>query len=265
MSQDLKGKIAIVTGAASGIGKATAEALCEAGATSVIADIDLPGGRAVAAGLRAAGYHAVAHVVDMGDHAGIGAFVRNVVTEHGGIDIVVNNAVRTDANDGQVAEIEDGLWSELLAANLIGPAILSRHAIPSMIARGGGALVHIASVAGIRGEDTRTCYGVAKAGLIGLSRSIAVQYGKLGITSNCIAPGLVLTPAAKATFQPDMLSLLEQHHMTRELGTPEGIAAAVRFLVSHGARFITGQTLVADGGFSAATPVVAALRRAERT
>lgn len=260
MTQQLTGRIAIVTGGASGIGRATAEMLSRAGAMAIIADINGPGGSDVAAALRSEGHRAEARVVDLGDHAGIADMVGEIVGQHGGIDIVVNNAVRTDPGDRKVDEIPDRLWTVLLATNLIGPAVLSRHAIPSMIARGGGALVHIASVAGIRGENTRTCYGTAKAGLIGLSRSIAVQYGKQGITSNCIAPGLVLTPAARESFDPELLAMFLEHHMTGELGTPEGIAAAVRFLVSPEARFITGQTLVADGGFSAAMPLVPAFR-----
>ena len=259
--QELSGKIAIVTGAASGIGKGTAEALCVAGALVVIADIDSRGGLRVAEELRKAGHTAEARSLDLADSSAIAVFADRVIAAHGGIDIVVNNAVRTDPQDGKVADISAALWSEMMTVNLIGPAQLSRCAIPSMIQRGGGAFVHVASVAGIRSEDTRTCYGTTKAALIALSRSIAVQYGKQGITSNCIAPGLVLTPAAATTFDAHMLELLRDHHMTRDLGQPEDIAAMIRFLVSPAARFITGHTLVADGGFTASNPMVAAFRK----
>jgi NAD(P)-dependent dehydrogenase (short-subunit alcohol dehydrogenase family) len=260
--RELAGKIAIVTGGASGIGKATAESLSLAGATAIIADINFSGAWQVADDLRAEGHRAEAHELDIADQAGLAAFAEKVIADHGGVDIVVNNAVRMDPADGKIADIPGALWTDLLAANVVGPALLSRHVIPSMIERGGGAFVHIASVAGIRGEDTRSCYGTAKAALIGLSRSIAVQYGKQGIVSNCIAPGLILTPAAAAAFDLDMLALFKRYHMTRDIGLPEEVAATVRFLVSSAARFITGQTIVADGGFSASTPTVAAFRQA---
>jgi len=196
----------------------------------------------------------------MGDPVSIAALAGEVIDDEGGIDLVVNNAVRTDGRDEQVADIDAALWQELLAVNLIGPALLARAAIPSMINRGGGAFVHVASVGGLRGEDTRTCYGTAKAGLLGLSRSIAVQYGKQGIRSNCIAPGLVMTPAAQTAFDPAMLDMLRHHHMTAELGTADGIAKAITFLLSPAAAFLTGHVLVMDGGFSIATPIVPAFR-----
>jgi len=257
---ELAGKIAIITGAASGIGKATAETLCRAGAHSIIADINMDAAHDVERALRDAGHRADAIALDMSDGAQIAEAAARVIADHGGIDIVVNNAVRTDPADGKVADISQELWAGMLATNLIGPALLSRQAIPSMIARGGGALVHIASAAGLRGEDTRTCYGTTKAALLGLSRSIAVQYGKQGITSNCIAPGLVMTPTVEAIFEDDTLALFKAHHMTRELGQPGEIAEMIRFLVSPAARFITGHTLVADGGFTAAMPMVPAFR-----
>ena len=261
--QQLLDKVAIITGGASGIGEATARALAAAGAMAIIADIDIGGARQVAQDIGSAGHKAEAFELDIGDHPAIARFTDRVIAKHGGIDVVVNNAVRTDAADKKVADIPAELWTGMLAANLVGPAMLSRQAIPSMIGRGGGAFVHIASVAGIRSEDTRSCYGVTKAALIGLSRSIAVQYGKHGIVSNCIAPGLILTPAAAATFDAATLDLLKRHHMTRDLGLPEEIAAMVCFLLSPAARFITGQTLVADGGFTASTPTVAPFREAE--
>lgn len=260
MDSGLDGQVAIVTGGASGIGLATARTLAASGARVWIADIDESGSVDAQASLRREGFDCFIRSVDMGDPISIAALAEDVIEQEGGIDLVVNNAVRTDDRDRQVADIDASLWHGLLAANLIGPALLSRAVIPSMIDRGGGAFVHVASVGGLRGEDTRTCYGTAKAGLLGLSRSIAVQYGKQGIRSNCIAPGLVMTPAAQTAFDPAMLDMLRHHHMTAELGTADGIAKAITFLLSPAAAFLTGHVLVMDGGFSVATPIVPAFR-----
>ena len=256
----LAGKIAIVTGGASGIGAATCRALDREGAAVVVTDINLKGAQQLASEL--AGEHGKAHALalDMGDAAEIADVAAQVIAAHGGIDIVVNNAVKTDPADGPAAEIDADTWLSQMTTNLIGPALLSKAAIPSMIARGGGSLVHIASAAGIHSEDTRTCYATAKSGLFALSRSIAVQYGKQGIRSNCIAPGLILTPAARATFSEEQLELLRQTHMTPDLGTPEQIADTVVYLCSAAAGFVTGHTLVADGGFTAAASIVPVMR-----
>ena len=260
MAHDLAGKVVIVTGGASGIGLAVCRVLAQAGAYVSVADIDGPGAARAAGELTAAGLRAEAFPTDMGDARQIDALASATATAFGGIDFVVNNAVQMDQGDAAVHEIDADLWRTLLSANLIGPALLSRAAIPHMLSRGGGAFVHMASLAGMRGEDSRTCYATAKAGLFGLSRSIAVQYGKQGIRSNCIAPGLVMTPAAHAAFDPSLLNLLLEHHMTAQLGTAEQLAAAVCFLLSGQAAFMTGQVLVIDGGMSAAMPGVPAFR-----
>jgi len=226
----------------------------------VIADVDGEGANRVAHQLCQQGLSALSVPTDIGDADQIVELVATAKSAFGGVDYVVNNAVRTDPGDGRVAEIGAELWHQLLSTNVVGPALLAAQAVPLMLERGGGAFVHLSSVAGLRGEDTRTCYGTAKAALLGLSRSLAVQYGKQGIRSNCIAPGLVLTPAAHSAFDPDLLKLLLDHHMTERLGTPDELAASILYLLSPAAGFITGQVLVMDGGFSAANPVVPAFR-----
>jgi len=259
---DNAGKVAVVTGAASGIGAATAEALARSGAT--VAAIDIAADRLdrVCKDLAGQGLSCEAIVLDMADHPGIAAAAQGIVARHGGIDLLVNCAAKVGPEDGKVDAIDAATWMGFLAANLVGPALLARAALPAMLARGGGAMVHVASAAGLRGEDTRTCYGAAKAGLMALSRSIATQYGKQGVRSNAIAPGLIMTPAARRTFDPDLLALLESYHQTPQLGEPDDVAEAILFLLSPAARFINGHTLVNDGGFTTMTPIVPAFRAA---
>jgi NAD(P)-dependent dehydrogenase (short-subunit alcohol dehydrogenase family) len=258
----LEGKVAIVTGAASGIGAATAAAMAREGAVAVVADVNLEGAEAVAARIAAEGLESAAIRVDMGDDASITALSERVLAEYGGIDIVVNNAVHVSPHDGPAVANDAALWHSQMAVNLIGPALLSRCAIPSMIERGGGALVHISSNSALRPTDERTCYTAAKAGLIGLSRAIAVQYGKQGVRSTCIVPGSILTPAAYTTFTPDMLSMLREHTQTPDrLGAPEDIAQAAVFLSSPEAAYITGTELVVDGGLTTGSSMVSEFRR----
>lgn len=260
-------KVAIVTGGAAGIGAATCRRLAATGCLVIIADIDAAAARTLAAELEARGAAALAYTIDLGVRDEIGAMIANIVERFDGVDILVNNAAALDAtrHDHAVAEIDPAIWDRQIAVNLTAPMLLSRAVIPLMIARGGGAIVHLASAAATRAEDNRTGYGTTKSALLALSRSIAVQYGKSGVRSNVVAPGLVLTPAAHATIPADVMDLFLDHHMTRRLGQPDDIAAAIAFLVSDDAAFITGAVLPVDGGFTSYLGAVPALRSARRS
>lgn len=252
--------IAVVTGGASGIGAATCHRLVRSGACVVIVDINREGANELA---RVLGDEHCAICADLGKPAEVEAVLERIVAEFGRIDILVNNAAALDLSmsDHAVADIDLAVWNRQLAVNLTAPMLLSKGAIPLMIKRGGGAIVHVASATAFHSEDIRAGYAATKAALVSLSRSIAVQYGQRGVRSNVVAPGLVLSPAAIAHFPAGPLEVFREHHMSLELGAPEDIAAVIAFLASDEARFVNGAVLMADGGFTAALPVVASLRR----
>lgn len=257
----LEGKVAIVTGGGSGIGAAGARRLAAEGAAVVVADLNGPGAEQVASEIRAGKGTASAYAIDLHDTPRIADLVDATIKLFGGLDILFNNAVAVPAGDRSVGEMDLSAWETALRVNLTAPMYASKLAIPNMRQRGGGSIVHMGSVAGMLAEDTRSAYGATKSGLFALSRSIAVQYGKDGIRSNVIAPGLILTPAAQSTFEPETLNMILEHHMTPRLGASEDVAGALAFLCSEDAAFITGHVLNVDGGFSVATSLTASLRR----
>jgi NAD(P)-dependent dehydrogenase (short-subunit alcohol dehydrogenase family) len=255
MYRPLDGKIAIVTGAAQSIGREVARLMAQRGATVIVADIDGTGAEQSAAAIRDEGGKAAATSFDLTDEQQIAAAVSAVVADHGGIDIVHNNAALQSegqrAKDLDVVQLDAGAWDLAMNVNARGPMLLCKHAIPHMIARGGGSIVHSASGFGLLGEMTLTAYGASKAALINLSRFIATQYGKQGIRSNTIAIGFVLTDTAIQTTPQVVKDVLLSHHLNPELGRPEDIARVVAFLASDEARFINGAMIPVDGGFTA--------------
>ena len=258
----LAGRVAIVTGAASGIGRASAIALARAGACVVVADLDATGAGRVAAEIASGGGRARAQQADVSDAGAVAAMVAAAVEGFGGLDILHNNAAASDpaviGSDGELADLDLAVWERTLAVNLRGPMLGCKYAIPRMLARGGGAIVNTSSASGLTGDLARVAYGVSKAGVDSLTRYVATQYGKRGIRCNSIAPGVIATPALEANIPPQMIAIYEQSHLTPRLGSPEDIANAVVFLVSDAAGFITGQTLCVDGGLLAHHPTYAA-------
>jgi len=264
----LAGRVAIVTGAASGIGRASALALARAGAAVVVADLDPAGARRVAAEIETLGGRARAQPVDVSDPGAVAAMVEAAVDAFGGLDILHNNAAASDpaviGSDGELVDLDLAVWERTLAVNLRGPMLGCKHAIPRMLERGGGAIVNTSSASGLTGDLARVAYGVSKAGVDSLTRYVATQYGKRGIRCNSIAPGVISTPALEANVPPEMIAIYEESHLTPRLGSPEDIAAVVVFLVSDAAGFITGQTLCVDGGLLAHHPTFAAFRAQQR-
>ena len=191
--------------------------------------------------------------------------VRRIAVDHGRIDIIHNNAAFQTAaqreKDLDVVHRATDAWAMAFAVNVRGPMLLCKHALPVMIAGGGGAIVHSASGFGLLGETTLTAYGSSKAALINLSRFIATQYGKQRVRSNVIAIGFVLSDNAVETVPQAAKDILLAHHLNPELGTPADIANVVAFLASDEARFINGALIPVDGGFTAHQPSMVDFQR----
>jgi len=264
----LDGKVGIVTGAASGIGRATAHALAREGARVVVADIDAAGAKQVAAEITDAGGHAIAHRADVSSEAEVRDMVAAAVDAYGGLDILHNNAAaigRTRAGDDtDVATLDVEVWERTLAVNLRGVMLGCKHAIPRLLERGGGSIVNTSSGSAEQGDLTHPAYAVSKGGVNTLTFYVAAQYGKRGIRCNAIAPGLILTHPVENFGGPQYVAMLEEHHLTPRVGQPEDIANAVVFLASEESSFITGQVLRVDGGILSHAPPVADIRRMAR-
>ncbi|WP_066339355.1 SDR family NAD(P)-dependent oxidoreductase [Azohydromonas lata] len=253
------GQVAIVTGGASGIGEATCRRLVAEGATVVIADVNEERAQALAAEL---GPAASAQVFDAADVKSIERLVLGTVERLGRLDVLHNNAALSAPDihkrDNNAIDIEFEVWDHVMAVNLRGYLAGCKYALPTMIAQGGGAIVNTASTGGFAGDVTRMAYSVSKAAIIGLTRQIATHHGKQGIRCNAVAPGLVLTPGTRGAAA-SVIEVMQRHLLVPEFGEPEDIAALVCFLASAEARYINGQTYIADGGMLAHNPTMADL------
>jgi NAD(P)-dependent dehydrogenase (short-subunit alcohol dehydrogenase family) len=248
--QRLAGKVAIVTGGASGIGAATVRRLAAEGARVVIGDINDEAGARVAAEVARAGGTAAFHHVDVGVLGEVEALVAFAVERYGGLDVIHNNAAATGG--GYLSELDPEVWEMSLRVMLTSVFYGMRAAIPRLLERGGGAIINTASVEGFYGEMMAAPYSTAKAGIVNLTRNTALEYGRRNIRVNCVCPGCVDTP---------MLDLLVSagHRSREELGArhaigrllrPEEIANVVLFLASDESSAITGAAIVADGGLT---------------
>lgn len=245
----LKDKIAVVTGAASGIGSAIAGKLAAAGAVVIVADVQADKGQARAAELCAAGHTAHFIGVDLTDPDSIAAFAQAVHSRFGAVDVLVNGA-----GWGRTAPFWEGtpeFWNRLIALNLVGPMHLSKALLPPMMERGGGSIVNIASDAGRVGSLGETVYSGAKGGLIAFTKALARETARYGIHVNCVCPGPTDTPLMAAV--PDKVKeALTKAIPMRRLGQPEEVADAVLFFAGDGASYVTGQVLSVSGGLTMA-------------
>ena len=250
----LKEKSIIVAGGGTGIGAAVVTRLAEEGAHVVVGDVNTAKAEETAERIRQAGGDAMAVSFDITDEASVRSLIETTVRAYGGLDGLHANAADlshdTFGLDGDATEVPIGVWDRTLDVALKGHFYLVRHAVPKMLERGGGSIVHTSSTAAYMGEPVHVAYGVAKAGLTALVRHTASRWGKQGIRSNAVAPGLTLSEVvlAEAVERPEWHQYVLDAIRSPRLGQPADIAAAVSFLLSDDADWITGQVYSVDGG-----------------
>lgn len=259
----LAGKVAIVTGAAHGLGAETARVLASQGARVAIVDINLEAAQGVVAEIEAAGGEAMAIKVDLTSESEIMGMAEAVEQRFGRIDVLHNNAAALDVPqhqaDRDVCNVSIEAWDRALDVNARGAMLCSKHVVPVMLKTGGGSIIHSTSGFGQLGDVTLTAYAASKAALMALSRSIAAQFGKKGIRSNAIMIGFVLNDHAQKTVPEEIKQILLAQHLTPQLGSPRQIADVVAFLASEESSFITGATIPVDGGFTSHSPAMVPL------
>jgi len=243
----LQDKVAVVTGAASGIGRATAEALAAEGARVIVADIDREGGEKTVATLRERGADAEFFAVDMTDAASITAFADAVNAKYGAVDVLVNGA-----GWGRTHPFWEGtpeLWNKLIALNLVGPMTLAKALLPPMLERKRGRIVNISSDAGRVGSLGETVYAGAKGGLIAFTKSLARETARHGINVNCVCPGPTETPLLAAVPEAH-LEAFKKAIPLRRFAQPSEVADAVAFFAGAQSNYVTGQVLSVSGGLT---------------
>ncbi len=258
----LSGKVALVTGAAGGIGFETVRAMCEVGAQVVMTDIRQEPLEEAAEALRADGYEVAAKVTEITDETAVRDLLAFAVDAFGGVDILDNNAGATGnaSIDQDVADMTVELWDKMLAINARGPMLLCKHALPLMVSRGGGSVINISSGQSLSGDLTNIAYAAGKAALNSLTRHIATAYGHKGVRCNAIAPGLIVPPNSAGRLPQAVHDIFVANCLVPRLGVPRDIANMAVFLASDLASYITGQVISVDGGILAHLPTMVPMK-----
>ncbi len=253
MAERFDGKVALVTGAGSGIGRAAALAFAQAGAKVVVSDIDVAGGEATVAAARRAGGEARFVRTDVSDAAQVQALVAAAVDAYGRLDCAYNNA--GIEGPGSIAHLYDeAAWLKVIQVNLVGVWLCMKYELPVMLAQGGGAIVNAGSIAGLVSSPANgTAYTASKHGVIGLTKAAALEYAKDNIRINAVCPGPIRTSMTERMSErrPQFLDRAAAASPSGRVGTPEEVAQAVLWLASDAASFTTGAALTVDGGFVA--------------
>ncbi|RBY84330.1 SDR family NAD(P)-dependent oxidoreductase [Blastococcus sp. TF02A-26] len=241
----LAGRVAIVTGAARGIGAATARVMAAQGARLVLADLDGAGVERVAASL---GDVAVARRTDVTDEAAVAALVTTALETFGRLDVLHNNAVASSPRDTDTVGTPDEVWRGAFDVVVMAAVYGCRHAIPAMVETGGGSIVSTSSGAALNPTGSKVAYGVAKSALETLSAYTAANFGTQGIRSNVVAPGFVLTEGVREVFDDAAVAGFSERSAAGRVCTPEDVAEVVAFLASDAAGYVSGQVVRVTGG-----------------
>ncbi|MCE5309568.1 MAG: glucose 1-dehydrogenase [Acidobacteriales bacterium] len=251
--QPLNGKVAIVTGAGSGIGWAIALLFAEQGARIVVADWNASAGAETVQQIRSDGGEARFHKVDVSKAVEVEGLIQFAAGQYGRLDVIVNNAAIQIL--GTLTQTSEEDWDRLHSVNLKGVFLCSKYAIPEMIRGGGGSVVNVASVLGLVGDPNLAAYCAAKGGVIALTKAAAIGYGPQGVRVNCICPGDVDTPMVQEFFNRDpnpelARQTVSAHYALRRIADPREVAQTAAFLASDASSFLTGSVIVVDGGLT---------------
>ena len=261
----VEGKVVVITGGASGIGRAAVLALAAEGAAVVIGDLRQEDAAAVADQVVAAGGRAVGVSVDVTEEDSVARLIGTAVDEFGRLDVMCNHVGGSDPRrDLDVLGLDMDEFDRTMRLNVRSTVLGCRAAIPHLIKAGGGSIINTASVGGLSGDFTQTAYGTAKAAVIRLTQYVATQFGAQNIRCNAIAPGAVMTPALRDNLSPELIEGIRRHNALPFIGEPEDVAHLMLFLASSESRYITGQLLVVDGGMSSHS-TIAEIRRPDTT
>ncbi|WP_018565261.1 SDR family NAD(P)-dependent oxidoreductase [Streptomyces sp. PsTaAH-124] len=247
----LQDKVAVITGAGSGIGRAAAQLMGREGARVVVADFDTAAAEESAALVEQAGGRALPVTVDVTEEGSIADMTAATVKEFGALHVLCNHVGGTNPRtDLDLLRMDMEEFHRAVARNVTSTLLGARYAIPHMIRAGGGSVINTASVAALVGDVLQTSYGAVKAAVVSITKSIAVQYGPQNVRCNAIAPGAVMTPALENNLPDSVIESLRNGNALPYLGSPEDIGHTMVFLASDESRYLTGQLLVVDGGMT---------------
>lgn len=252
MSRPFAGKVALVTGGASGIGRAAALGFVREGARVMIADVDVTGGEETARLIAKGGADAIFVRADVSVAADVEAMVDVALQMYGRLDLAINNAGVLGSGASMIDFTEDD-WDEVVGVNLKGVWLCMKHEVPAMMQSGGGAIVNVSSIAGLVGSQHSPAYAASKHGVVGLTKTAALQYAPQGIRVNCICPAAVLSPMLETlvTRNPQVGAKLKASQPNGRFASPAEIAEVAVWLCSDAASFVTGAALPVDGGYTA--------------
>jgi NAD(P)-dependent dehydrogenase (short-subunit alcohol dehydrogenase family) len=249
---ELRGQVAVITGSSKGIGRAAAEIMATLGAKVVISSRKAQVCEEVAAGIRKAGGEAISIPCNISRRDEIAGLVKGAIETWGKIDTLVCNAA-VNPYFGPLAGISDDAFDKIMSSNIKSNLWLCNLALPHMVEQGGGSVVIVSSVGGLRGSTQLGAYGISKAADMQLTRSLAVEWSPKGVRINCVAPGLVKTDFARALWEdPERLKRTVSTAPLRRIGEPEEIGSVIAFLASKASSFMTGTVVIADGGVTIA-------------